>query len=33
VDALDCLDETPVLDIKPWRQKVDVPPEPWAGGR
>ena len=26
VDALDCLDETPVLDLKPWRQSVDVPP-------
>jgi len=27
VDALDCLDATPVLDIKPWLQNVDVPPE------
>lgn len=27
VDALDCLDGTPVLDIKPWRAGVDVPPE------
>jgi tRNA-Thr(GGU) m(6)t(6)A37 methyltransferase TsaA len=27
VDALDCLDGTPVLDIKPWLPGVDVPPE------
>ena len=27
VDALDCLDGTPVLDIKPWRKGVDVPPD------
>jgi tRNA (adenine37-N6)-methyltransferase len=27
VDALDCLDGTPVLDIKPWRAGVDIPPE------
>jgi tRNA-Thr(GGU) m(6)t(6)A37 methyltransferase TsaA len=26
VDALDCLDGTPVLDVKPWLQSVDVPP-------
>jgi tRNA-Thr(GGU) m(6)t(6)A37 methyltransferase TsaA len=26
IDALDCLDGTPVLDIKPWRAGVDVPP-------
>jgi tRNA-Thr(GGU) m(6)t(6)A37 methyltransferase TsaA len=25
IDALDCLDETPVLDIKPWRAGVDIP--------
>jgi tRNA-Thr(GGU) m(6)t(6)A37 methyltransferase TsaA len=25
VDALDCLDNTPVLDLKPWRASVDVP--------
>ena len=25
VDALDCLDETPVLDIKPWIASVDAP--------
>jgi tRNA (adenine37-N6)-methyltransferase len=28
IDALDCLDGTPVLDIKPWRAGVDIPPEP-----
>lgn len=28
VDALDCLDGTPVLDLKPWRASVDVPTEP-----
>jgi tRNA-Thr(GGU) m(6)t(6)A37 methyltransferase TsaA len=27
VDALDCLDGTPVIDIKPWLAGVDVPPE------
>ena len=27
VDALDCLDETPVLDLKPWRTSVDIPPD------
>lgn len=27
VDALDCLDGTPILDIKPWRKSVDVPPD------
>lgn len=27
VDALDCLDETPILDIKPWRAGVDIPPD------
>jgi tRNA (adenine37-N6)-methyltransferase len=30
LDALDCLDGTPVLDIKPWRAGVDIPPEPPA---
>lgn len=33
VDALDCLDETPVLDIKPWRAGVDILPELQAEGR
>jgi tRNA (adenine37-N6)-methyltransferase len=28
VDALDCLDGTPVVDIKPWLATVDLPPEP-----
>lgn len=27
LDALDCLDGTPVLDIKPWIADVDIPPE------
>lgn len=27
VDALDCLDATPVLDLKPWRRSVDIPPD------
>jgi tRNA-Thr(GGU) m(6)t(6)A37 methyltransferase TsaA len=31
VDALDCLDGTPVLDIKPWIEGVDVPPAIAAG--
>jgi tRNA (adenine37-N6)-methyltransferase len=31
VDALDCLDGTPVLDIKPWRASVDILPEPTPG--
>ena len=26
VDALDCLDGTPILDVKPWRPAVDIPP-------
>jgi tRNA (adenine37-N6)-methyltransferase len=33
VDALDCLDKTPVLDIKPWRASVDVLPGLEAEGR
>jgi tRNA-Thr(GGU) m(6)t(6)A37 methyltransferase TsaA len=32
VDALDCLDRTPILDIKPWRASVDIPPEPSVPG-
>jgi tRNA-Thr(GGU) m(6)t(6)A37 methyltransferase TsaA len=34
VDALDCLDGTPVLDIKPFFGTVDMPPdeEPGRGG-
>jgi len=27
VDALDCYDGTPVIDIKPWKPGVDIPPE------
>lgn len=26
IDAIDCLDGTPLLDIKPWLETVDVPP-------
>lgn len=26
LDAIDCFDGTPLLDIKPWRSGVDVPP-------
>jgi len=26
VDALDCLNGTPILDIKPWIDRVDIPP-------
>jgi tRNA-Thr(GGU) m(6)t(6)A37 methyltransferase TsaA len=33
IDALDCLDQTPVLDIKPWRAGVDIPPDPWNAAR
>ena len=28
VDALDCYDGTPLVDIKPWQDRVDVPPAP-----
>ncbi len=27
IDAIDCLDGTPVIDIKPWRAAVDIPAE------
>jgi tRNA (adenine37-N6)-methyltransferase len=27
IDAIDCLDGTPLLDIKPWLPTVDMPPE------
>lgn len=27
LDALDCYDGTPVIDIKPWKPGVDIPPE------
>lgn len=26
IDAIDCLDGTPLLDIKPWFESVDIPP-------
>lgn len=26
IDAIDCFDETPLLDIKPWIETVDQPP-------
>ncbi len=31
VDATDALDGTPVLDIKPWLDTIDIPPEDDAG--
>ena len=27
IDAIDCYDGTPVVDIKPWLETVDVPPQ------
>jgi tRNA-Thr(GGU) m(6)t(6)A37 methyltransferase TsaA len=33
VDALDCLDGTPILDLKPWIGTVDVPPDALAAWR
>jgi len=26
IDAIDCLDGTPVVDLKPWLETVDIPP-------
>lgn len=26
IDAIDCYDDTPLLDIKPWKASIDVPP-------
>ncbi|TCP40578.1 TrmO family methyltransferase domain-containing protein [Rhodovulum marinum] len=26
IDAIDCFDNTPLLDIKPWLETVDLPP-------
>lgn len=26
IDAIDCFDDTPLIDIKPWLPTVDVPP-------
>ncbi|MEX5730077.1 tRNA-Thr(GGU) m(6)t(6)A37 methyltransferase TsaA [Rhodovulum iodosum] len=28
IDAIDCFDGTPLLDIKPWLERVDLPPAP-----
>lgn len=30
IDAIDCFDGTPLLDIKPWLATIDMPPEPDA---
>lgn len=27
IDAIDCFDGTPVVDIRPWLETVDIPPE------
>lgn len=27
IDAIDCLDGTPIVDIKPWLETVDLPPD------
>lgn len=27
LDALDCYDGTPILDVKPWKPGVDIPPD------
>lgn len=32
VDALDCWNGTPLIDIKPWLPGVDLPPDPVAQG-
>jgi tRNA-Thr(GGU) m(6)t(6)A37 methyltransferase TsaA len=26
IDAIDCFDGTPVIDIKPWLETIDIPP-------
>jgi tRNA-Thr(GGU) m(6)t(6)A37 methyltransferase TsaA len=31
IDAIDCLDGTPLVDVKPWRQSMDVPPDGATG--
>ena len=31
IDAIDCLDGTPLVDVKPWRQGMDVPPDGATG--
>ncbi|MFC3229092.1 SAM-dependent methyltransferase [Marinibaculum pumilum] len=33
IDAIDCLDGTPLLDIKPWLPGVDLPPGGTAPGQ
>jgi len=32
IDAIDCVDGTPLLDIKPWLPGVDIPPDWQAAG-
>ena len=27
INAIDCLDSTPLVDVKPWRRSMDVPPD------
>jgi tRNA-Thr(GGU) m(6)t(6)A37 methyltransferase TsaA len=27
LDALDCYDGTPIIDVKPWKPSVDIPPD------
>ena len=31
IDAIDCYDGTPLLDIKPWKETIDMPPD-WRVG-
>ena len=31
IDAIDCFDGTPLVDIKPWIRTVDSPPAPPVG--
>lgn len=33
IDAIDCFDNTPVVDIKPWIATIDTPPEGQGGGQ
>jgi tRNA-Thr(GGU) m(6)t(6)A37 methyltransferase TsaA len=28
IDAADCLDGTPLIDLKPWLESIDIPPAP-----
>ena len=32
-DAIDCLDGTPTVDGKPWRSRMDLPPDRLASAR